>query len=312
MTDYTQNVSYTPKDALSTGDAAKRIKGSEIDAEFAEIATAISSKEDAADKGVASGYCGLDASALVAVANLPAATDTAKGVVELATTAEAVTGTDTARAVTAAGVSAVLDQNGGLLRDLAGFSDPNADYILFWDDSAGQVNYLGAGSQMSISGTSLVCTVDLGNLSATNLTSGTIPAARVGASSVTQHQASLTILESQITDSTVLARVAANETISGTWTFSTGVTVPAATVTAHQASLSIAETQIANGTVFPRLASAETISGVWTYSAVPIYSGAGAFPHFASATQTSGAITVSTAAASGTPAAGDLWIQYAA
>lgn len=42
-------------------------------------------------------------------ARLPAATDTAQGAVELATTAEALTGTDTTRAVTAAGVKAVAD-----------------------------------------------------------------------------------------------------------------------------------------------------------------------------------------------------------
>ena len=266
MTDYTQNVSYAPKDALATGDAAKRIKGTELDAEFSEIATAISSKEDEANKGVASGYCGLDASALVAVANLPAATATAIGAVELATTAEVVTGTDTTRAVTAAGVEAWGAQNGGMVQDISNLADPGADMVLGWDETANAIIGFTMGSQLAFSGTTLICTVDLGNLSATNLTSGTIPAARVGASSVTQ----------------------------------------------HQASLSIAETQIADGAVFPRLAAAETISGVWTYSAVPKYSGAGAFPHFASATQASGAITVSTAAASGTPAAGDLWIQYTA
>jgi hypothetical protein len=42
-------------------------------------------------------------------ARLPAASETAQGAVELATTAEALTGTDTTRAVTAAGVKAVAD-----------------------------------------------------------------------------------------------------------------------------------------------------------------------------------------------------------
>lgn len=41
--------------------------------------------------------------------SVPDATDTAKGVVELATTAEATAGTDTTRAVTPAGVKAVAD-----------------------------------------------------------------------------------------------------------------------------------------------------------------------------------------------------------
>jgi len=109
MTDYTQNVSYGPKDALSTGDAAKRIKGTELDAEFAEISTAIASKEDEANKGANNGYCGLGAGGLVDPTDLPAATDSAQGAVELATTAEATTGTDTTRAVTAAGVKAAID-----------------------------------------------------------------------------------------------------------------------------------------------------------------------------------------------------------
>jgi hypothetical protein len=60
----------------------------------------------------------------------------------------------------------------------------------------------------------------------------------------------------------------------------------------------------------PGKAATETISGAWTFSTRPIFSSAGAFLSYASATQTSGAITVSTSAASGTPAAGDLWIQY--
>lgn len=46
MSDYTQNTYYTPKDALATGDADKLILGSEIDAELADISTAIATKAD--------------------------------------------------------------------------------------------------------------------------------------------------------------------------------------------------------------------------------------------------------------------------
>jgi hypothetical protein len=42
---------------------------------------------------------------------------------------------------------------------------------------------------------------------------------------VTAHEAALTILESQITDSTILARVASGETISAGWTFSASPTI---------------------------------------------------------------------------------------
>lgn len=265
MSDYTQNVSFGPKDSLTAGDPAKKIKGTELDAELSEISTAIASKQDSSAKGSASGYASLDGSALVPVAQLPAATDAAKGAVELATTAEVVTGTDTTRAVTAAGVQAVLDQNAGALEDLASYAAPGADNILFWDHSALAITNLAVGTGLAISGTTLSCTITQVT-DASQLTSGTLPNARIQASGVTQ----------------------------------------------HQASLSIAESQIADGAVFPRLGAAETITGVYTFAAVPVYSGQGAFPHYASGTQSSGAITVSASDASGTPAAGDLWIKYTA
>ena len=48
----------------------------------------------------------------------------------------------------------------------------------------------------------------------------TLGDARIAESNVTQHEAALTILESQITDGSILARLASNETISGLWTHS--------------------------------------------------------------------------------------------
>ena len=41
---------------------------------------------------------------------------------------------------------------------IAGLADPNADRILFWDDSAGAYAYLTAGSGLSISGTTITAT----------------------------------------------------------------------------------------------------------------------------------------------------------
>lgn len=49
MSDYTQITSFGPKDALATGNPSKLIKGTEFDAEFDAIATAIASKFDSAD-----------------------------------------------------------------------------------------------------------------------------------------------------------------------------------------------------------------------------------------------------------------------
>jgi len=46
MSDYTKATNFAGKDALSSGDPQKIIKGSEIDAEYNAIAAAISSKAD--------------------------------------------------------------------------------------------------------------------------------------------------------------------------------------------------------------------------------------------------------------------------
>lgn len=77
-----------------------------------------------------------------------------------------------------------------------------------------------------------------------------------------------TFLETQITDGAILARVAANETITGNWNFTNASTnVPAATVTDHQAALTIGEGQITDGAILARVAAAEVITGAWTLDA---------------------------------------------
>jgi len=48
MSNYTKATNFTAKDSLTTGDPGKLIKGSEIDAEYTAIATAITSKADTA------------------------------------------------------------------------------------------------------------------------------------------------------------------------------------------------------------------------------------------------------------------------
>lgn len=61
----------------------------------------------------------------------------------------------------------------------ASLSDPNADRILFWDDSAGAVTWLQAGTGLTISGTTL--TADAGGISMTVSTqSGTSYTAVLG------------------------------------------------------------------------------------------------------------------------------------
>jgi len=48
MSDYIKSTNFTIKDSLTTGDSAKRIRGTEIDAEFNNIATAVNSKANTA------------------------------------------------------------------------------------------------------------------------------------------------------------------------------------------------------------------------------------------------------------------------
>lgn len=65
MTDYTKTTDFSAKDALASGDPEKVALGADVDAEFDAIAVAIATKENTANKGAASGYCGLDGSGLV-------------------------------------------------------------------------------------------------------------------------------------------------------------------------------------------------------------------------------------------------------
>jgi hypothetical protein len=95
--------------------------------------------------------------------------------------------------------------------------------------SAGSINIDAA---QVISGTFANARISVGSvtqhqaslvLAASQTTSGTFDDARISQSSVTQHQAALTIAETQITDGTLLARIAANEVITGSWTFNNPV-----------------------------------------------------------------------------------------
>lgn len=55
MANYTQTTDFSSKDNLATGNASKVIKGSEVDAEFSAIATAISSKIESTETIIPSG-----------------------------------------------------------------------------------------------------------------------------------------------------------------------------------------------------------------------------------------------------------------
>jgi phage-related tail fiber protein len=63
------------------------------------------------------------------------------------------------------------------------------------------------------------------SIPASAIDSGTLADARISQSSVTQHQTALSISETQITDGVIFPRLAANETVTGNWSFNAPVTV---------------------------------------------------------------------------------------
>ncbi len=125
MTDYTQSIDFSAKDALPSGDNAKLIKGSDFDTELGAIETAIATKYDSAD---------------------------------IASQAEAEAETSNSKLVTPLRLAQWADYNAGAVGDLQAFTDPNVDCIFGWDDSAGGAIGFTAAGALSISGTTLTVT----------------------------------------------------------------------------------------------------------------------------------------------------------
>lgn len=122
MSDYTQTTDFSAKDNLASGNANKLIKGADFDTEFGNIVTAITSKYDSSD---------------------------------LASQAQAEAGTSSSVLMTPQGVQYYADANAGMVGDIQALADPNADRLLFWDDSAGAAALLTVGSTLKLSGTTL-------------------------------------------------------------------------------------------------------------------------------------------------------------
>ena len=101
MADYTKTTDFTAKDALSTGDPLKLIKGSYFDTEFDNIATKIATKYDSDD---------------------------------LASEADAEGLTLNTKLLTPLRLDNVFKDNAGIVGELQALADPGADRIFFWDD----------------------------------------------------------------------------------------------------------------------------------------------------------------------------------
>jgi hypothetical protein len=223
LSNYIVTTDFAAKDALPSGNPAKLAQGTQLDTELDNIATAIATKEDVANKGSANGYAGLDSGAKVAKSNLPTA-------VAYEDESNVFTGTqrinDTSRWLLLSETDA--SANEGLWRLGA-----NSGQLLFGSrtdaDNAGVEFMTVDRTNATIDSVALAATTvtvngqDVRNTAILN--SGTLADARVAQSNVTQHQAALSIAETQIPDGAVLARVGGNETISGTWSFTATPTI---------------------------------------------------------------------------------------
>lgn len=122
MSDYSRQVDFSAKDALSPGDPAKLIKGTDVDSEFDAILTAVNSKYDSND---------------------------------IASIAEAQDESDNTKLITPSRLGSWADANGGIVGDLQDLADPGADAILGWDDSASAAIGFTLGNGVETSGTAL-------------------------------------------------------------------------------------------------------------------------------------------------------------
>ncbi len=114
-------------------------------------------------------------------------------------------------------------------------------------------------------------------LDASAITSGTFANGRISQTSVTQHQAALSITETQIVDGSILTRNAGNETISGSWSFVNPVTGATPTAGGHLATKSYVD-NLALGLDFKESVRAATtgpitLSGLQTVDDISIDDG---------------------------------------
>lgn len=168
----------------------------------------------------------------------------------------------------------------------ANLTDPNADRILFWDDSAGAVTWLEAGSGLSISGTTISATD--GTVTSVALSGGTtgltVSGSPITTSGTITLAGTLNVANGGTGATTLTGLILGN----GTSAFTT-VTAPSGTV------VGTTDTQtLTNKRVNPRVSSTASISSplAWNSDNFDMYA----------ATAQAGALTIN--ADSGTPVNG--------
>jgi hypothetical protein len=110
------------------------------------------------------------------------------------------------------------------------------------------------------------------SISTSQVTSGTFADARIAQSNVTQHQAALTIAESQITDGTLLARNAGNETITGNWSHTGTLILIEPTLPSHAATKNYVDNAVL-GLSWKHPADLATTANITTLSGLLVVDG---------------------------------------
>lgn len=133
MSDYAKTTNFTAKDSLTTGDPEKLILGADFDTEFNAIATAIATKYDTSD---------------------------------LASQAEAEAGTSSSKLMTPERTEQWganwAAENAGMVGDIHALTDPGADTLLGWDNSASAVINFTLGDGLVSDGTAVKVNVGTG------------------------------------------------------------------------------------------------------------------------------------------------------
>lgn len=255
MSNYIKTTDFAAKDALPSGNPAKVAQGTQVDTEFNNIATAVATKEDTANRAVPNGYASLDGSGDVPDAQIPAT---------IPRLASLNVFTGQAQTLSSAQPELRLIETDGAADNKSWGILANAEAFIFRtrNDAVSTSADFFTVNRTGITVDSLALaatTVTVNGQDVRNtaiLTAGTLADARVAQSNVTQHQAALSIAETQIPDGSLFARVGDSETITGTWIFDTDLTI-----TSSSAQLVFIETGVtADNTRWDFIADAEAFS----------------------------------------------------
>jgi hypothetical protein len=203
MSNYIVTTDFASKDSLPSGNPLKVAKGADVALELNNIATAIATKEDLANKGIANGYAPLNGSALITKTfqwSTTAYTDVAQTWTQAQTFSVQTVhnaGILTQGASTA-GINWKVTSGGTDSKNWDSYADSTTLHFRAVNDALNAANDWAtvARSGTAITSVTFAGTINgngsgLTSLNASNLASGTVPDARVALSTVSQYAASI-------------------------------------------------------------------------------------------------------------------------